>query len=115
MENMDLAHALPSDGKSHDWNKIIEEWRESGKSIAEWVREREDITYQQFMKQRRKLFPEDIRKNEFVEEETTWSAIKMEIPSSTIDVLINDCQIVVRTGFDQELLREVVEVLKNAH
>jgi hypothetical protein len=115
MENTDRAHALPTNENTHDWNKLIEEWRQSGKSIAEWVRERGDITYKQFMKQRERLFPDDIKRSQFTEEATTWSALKMEIPSSTIDVLINDCQIVVKTGFDQELLREVVEVLKNAH
>jgi hypothetical protein len=39
----------------------------------------------------------------------------MDIPSSTLDVFVNDYRIVVGAGFDQDLLREVVEVLKNAH
>lgn len=99
--------------KDKEWIRLIEEWRESGQSMAEWVREREGITYNQFNHARRRLFPEDIKSSEFNERETTWSALSVKIPTSTLDVYINDCRIVVKTGFDQELLREVVEVLRS--
>jgi hypothetical protein len=105
----------PIDEKDQKWIEIIEEWRESGQSIAEWIRAQDELSYEQFIFHRRRLFPEDIKKSEFIEKETTWSAISMDIPSSSFDVYINDCRVVIRTGFDEELLREVVEVLKNAH
>jgi len=114
MEHEDPAYALSSEVSDENWILLMEEWRESGQSMAEWVRERGEFTYAQFMKARKRLFPEDIRKNEFLESETTWSTLTMEIPSSTLDVFVNDCRISVSTGFDQELLLEVVEVLKNA-
>jgi hypothetical protein len=114
MENEDPDYDFSTEERDEKWILLIEEWRESGQSIAEWVRERGEITYGQFMKARKRLFPEEIRKSEFMETETTWSTLTMEIPSSTLDVFVNDCRIVVSTGFDQELLREVVEVLKHA-
>jgi hypothetical protein len=94
------------------WIAIIEEWRKSGMSISEWCRNQEEITYHQFMHYRKRLFPEDLRPNEFMNQETSWSSLTMEIPTSSLDVVINDCRIVVPSGFDQALLREVVEVLK---
>lgn len=115
MDTTDQAHVLPADESDQKWIQLIEEWRESGQSIAEWVRVRGEFSYAQFINARKRLFPEDIRKSEFTEKETTWSTLTMEIPSSTLDIYINDCRVVVRTGFDQALLREVVEVLKNAH
>lgn len=109
------ANNLVADKKDEEWIQLFDEWRKSGLSGAEWVREREDISYQQFMRAKKKLFPEEVQTAEFIEKEITWSALNLEIPSSSLDVFINDCRIVVQSGFDQELLREVVEVLKNAN
>lgn len=94
------------------WLEIIEEWRKSGLTAAEYCRDHDGFSYSQFMKQKTRLFPEEVRKAE--EQATTWSTITMEIPSASIDVYINDCRVVVTSGFDQDLLLEVVEVLKHA-
>jgi hypothetical protein len=116
MEKTDNASVLSgSEEYDREWIQIIEEWKQSGLSIAEFVRNKDGITYNQFMNNRRRLFPEDIRKSDFMEKETTWSALHVEIPSSTINVYINVCRIEVQSGFDQELLREIVEVLKLAN
>ncbi|MFC7371074.1 hypothetical protein ACFQPF_05245 [Fictibacillus iocasae] len=93
----------------HNWMEIISDWRESGLTVKEWIQDRDDISYSQFIRNRIRLFP-----TEKEPKETTWSAITMDIPFSKLDVLINDCRIEVRTGFDEELLREIVEVLKRA-
>ncbi|HET7657654.1 MAG TPA: hypothetical protein VFK37_05130 [Bacillales bacterium] len=97
------------------WIAIVEEWRQSGLSMKEWCRKHEEITYSQFMHNRRRLFPEEIRPNDFMSQETGWSALTMELPTSSLEVIINDCRVVVTPGFDQDLLSEVVGVLKNAH
>lgn len=105
---------VTADEKDQKWLKLIEEWRESGLTAAEWVRERGDVSYDPFMKARNRLFPEEGRRGEFLEKETTWSAVTMEIPSSSLDVFIHDCRVSVKSGFDQELLLEVLEVLRRA-
>ncbi|HSO58429.1 MAG TPA: hypothetical protein VLQ66_09345 [Paenisporosarcina sp.] len=115
MENENQACVLSSEERDQRWIELIEECRDSGQSIKEWVRERGEFSYSQYMRARDRLFPDDIRKNGFLENETTWSSINLDIPSSTLDVFVNDFRIVVGAGFDQELLREVVGVLKNAH
>lgn len=115
MNAPERAIALVAEDKDEYWIRIIEEWRESGQSIAEWVRERGEFSYSQFIGARRRLFPDEIQSSDFMEKEATWSAISMEIPPSSIDIHVNDCRIVVKPGFDQELLREVVEVLKDAN
>jgi hypothetical protein len=94
-----------------DWMGIIEDWRQSNKSMAEYCRERADITYDQFVNQRRRLFPDELKRIDRPETPTSWTAVTMELPSSSLDIYVKDFRIVVSSGFDQELLREVVEVL----
>lgn len=96
------------------WIAIIDEWRESGLSMKEWCRLHEDISYGQFYHQKRRLFPDDFRPNTFMNEETGWSTLSVELPMTTLDVVVNECRVVVHPGFDKELLSEVVEVLKRA-
>lgn len=105
------------DEKDQNWIRIIEEWRRSGMSIAEWIRayESKEVTYQKFIKARERLFPNEIHRSNFIEKEVTWSTLSMEIPSSSLNVYVNDYRVEVRSGFDQELLQEIVEVLKNVH
>lgn len=105
------------DEKDQNWIRIIEEWRRSGMSIAEWIRayEDEEITYQKFICARERLFPDEVKRSNFMEKEVTWSTLSMEIPSSSLNVYVNDYRIEVQSGFDQELLQEIVEVLKNVH
>lgn len=105
-------HAQSQEERDQKWTEMIEEWHQSGQSIAEWVRDREGITYSQFWHNKRRLFPEYGSEGEFLNQDTTWSAITMDIPTSTFDVFVNDCRVVVKSGFDQELFREIVEVLK---
>jgi hypothetical protein len=95
------------------WIQIISECLQSDLSIKEWCKQN-NVSYQACMKNRRRLFPEDVQSIDFMEQETTWSTLNMEIPSSSLDIMVNDCRIVVTAGFDQELLGEVVEVLKRA-
>ena len=94
------------------WDELIDEWEVSGQNMSEWVRNRDDITYEQFYWHKRRLRPQEGVVGEFLNEETTWSTIKMEIPTSTIDVYVKEYRVVVKSGFDQELLHEVMEVLK---
>lgn len=97
-----------------EWILLINEWRESGKTIKEWVEQKEGITYKQFIYWRSQLFPEEIEKRPVDIKETTWTSVNVGIPSSTLNVYVRDCLIEVTSGFDKELFREVVEVLKHA-
>lgn len=90
--------------------EIIEEWKQSGLSMTEWTRNREDITYYQLSKARRRLCAEEVYGKG---KENTWSAITMNLPSTSINVHLNGCRIEVPPGFDQTLFSEIVEVLKN--
>lgn len=91
--------------RDQKWYELTEEWYQSGLSMAEWCRRRGDISYDSFRLNKKRLFPDEV-------EPATWSTISMEMPSSTFDVFINGCRVVVSSGFDQELLHELVEVLK---
>ena len=104
--------SLNREERDKEWIEMIEEWRQSGQTVAEWVRDREDITYDQFLKHKKRLLPAYSNEGEFLNQDTTWSAIALDIPTSTFDVFINDCRVVVKSGFDQELFHEIVEVLK---
>lgn len=95
------------------WEPLMNEWRESGLSAAEWVSQREDITYDQFRNARRQYFPEDMKKKGPANRQTEWSALSVEIPSSTVDLYIQDCRIEIAVGFDKELLRELLEVIRH--
>ena len=107
-------HNEPPALNEHDLRmmEFIEEWKQSGQSMSEWTKEREDITYYQLSRARRKLFPEEVYGTG---KDHTWSAITMEFPSSSINVHLNGCRIEVPPGFDRSLLEEIVEVLKDAH
>lgn len=95
------------------WEPLMNEWRESGLSAAEWVAQREDITYDQFRNARRHYFPEDMKKKGPVNRQAEWSALAVELPSSSVDLYIQDCRIEILAGFDKELLRELLEVLRH--
>lgn len=115
MELKDSTYVLELTEEDQKWIRLIEEWRNSGKTIVEWVGEKDEVTYRKFAEARKRLYPEETSKGEFLEQETTWSALSIDLPLSTIDVHVNGCKIVVGNGFDQELLRELVEVLKYAN
>ena len=105
---------LPTDGRKDEWILLINEWRESGQTIKEWVAQIEGITYKQFLYWRERLFPEEIEKRPTEVRETTWSSLNVEMPSSILNIYIRDCRIEVTSGFDQGLFLEVVEVLQHA-
>ncbi|BAQ08651.1 hypothetical protein OXB_0179 [Bacillus sp. OxB-1] len=115
METDTPLQEIQGSGKEEEWIRLIDEWRESGQSIKDWVHEKEDITYKQFLYWRKQLFPDEIEKRPVEMKETVWSSLNVEIPSATLDVFVHDCRIEVTTGFDQELFREIVEVLRNAN
>ncbi|AXH98380.1 hypothetical protein DV702_16625 [Sporosarcina sp. PTS2304] len=98
-----------------EWTEIIEEWRRSGENMAEWVRRQSDFSYDQFAKARRRLSPEDTRKGEFLESKTTWSSVAVALPSSTVDLHYRDYKLVISSGFDRELVQELLEVLADAN
>lgn len=95
------------------WSKIMADWRQSGLSVTTWVEQQDTVTYHQFMQARKKYFREDIKQSEDAKNETEWSSLSIEIPSSTLDLFICDCRIEVSRGFDQELLRELIEVIRH--
>ena len=109
---MEIKEDMTKDESDMYWFQLIEEQEQSGLSIAEWVRQKKGISYNQFISRRRRLLPLSGITSEFLNEETTWTSIKMEIPTSTFDVYINECKVVVKSGFNKELLSELLDVLK---
>lgn len=94
------------------WEPIMAEWRESGLSITEWVEQRADINYEQFTYARRTWFADDIETRP-VEKPTAWSTLAVELPSGKLDLFIQDCRIEIAQGFDQVLLRELLEAIRH--
>lgn len=106
-----MEEPSPLTDKDAYWMEIIEEWKQSGQPMSEWAQKREDITYPQLSSARRRLCRDEVRGTG---KENTWSAITIPIPSTAITIHLNGCRIEVPPGFDQELLGEIVEVIRHA-
>ncbi|MDW0115316.1 IS66 family insertion sequence element accessory protein TnpA [Sporosarcina saromensis] len=100
------------DEKDARWIEIIEQWKDSGMTMSEWIRGQDEVTYYQLVNARRRLYPEEVYGTG---KPNTWSAITMELPSSSMNVHVNGLYIEVPPGFDRTLLLEIVEVLKDAN
>ena len=84
------------------WAEKLTAWRESGMSIAAWCRQN-DEGYHRFLYWRRRLQPKTPPSGRFVE---------LSIESSTLAVECNGVTLHIERGFDRELLRQVLSVLK---
>jgi hypothetical protein len=86
------------------WAEKITAWRESGLSIAAWCRQN-DEGYHRFLYWRKRLEPKTQSSGRFVE---------LSIASATMAVECNGVTVHIERGFDRDLLRQVLAVLKAA-
>ncbi len=85
-----------------EWTDKIAAWRESGLSIAAWCR-LNDENYHRFLYWRKRLQPALRTGGHFVE---------LTFASSALALACNGVTLQIERGFDRELLREVLSVLK---
>jgi len=84
------------------WADKIAVWQNSGLSIADWCRQN-DESYHRFLYWRKRLQPALRPSDRFVE---------LTFASPALAVVCNDVTLRIERGFDRELLREVLAVLK---
>jgi len=90
--------------QKEQWTEKLTAWRESGLSIAAWCRQN-DEGYHRFLYWRRRLQPTTQPAGRFVE---------LSIESSSLAVECNGVTLHIERGFDRELLRQVLAVVKAA-
>src|SRR5665647_909578 len=92
------------------WERRLAEYEISGKSIAAWCGE-QSIRVNQFYYWRKKLRLGQAAKDQTVE----WLTLGLEqaiLAPDSIAIHISQVTVEIRRGFDQQLLREIVQVLQ---
>ena len=92
------------------WEQRLTECESSGQSISAWCKEH-SIKVNQFYYWRKKLRLRQVQNNNPVK----WLPLKVEQPScglNSIAVHIGQVTVEIRKGFDQNLFREIVQVLQ---
>ena len=85
------------------WTEKIADWRASGLSIAAWCRQN-DEGYYRFLYWRKRLQPKV--------QPTTGRFVELTFETSSLAVECNGMTLHIERGFDRELLRDVLSVLK---
>jgi hypothetical protein len=85
-----------------EWTDKIADWRASGLSIAAWCRQH-DQNYHRFLYWRWRLEPQQPKTGGFVELSFRASSLALECNGMTLHL---------ERGFDPELLRDVLAVLR---
>lgn len=85
-----------------EWNDKLAAWRASGLSMAAWCRQHTE-SYDRFIYWRRRLEPNPQRRGRFVELMFQPAALMLSCNGMTLQL---------ERGFDHDLLREVLSVLK---
>jgi hypothetical protein len=86
------------------WSEKIAAWRESGLSMAAWCRQNNE-GYYRFIYWRNRLQPKAAPSGRFVE---------LSFETSSLAVECNGVTLHIERGFDRDLLRQVLSVLKAA-
>jgi hypothetical protein len=86
------------------WSEKIAAWRESGLSIAAWCRQNNE-GYYRFIYWRNRLQQKATPSGRFVE---------LAVETSSLAVECNGVTLRIERGFDRDLLRQVLSVLKAA-
>lgn len=85
-----------------EWTEKIAAWRASGLSIAVWCRQHEQ-NYHRFLYWRRRLEPRQQKAGGFVE---------LTFGTSPLLLSCNGLTLHIQRGFDPELLRDVLSVVR---
>jgi len=85
-----------------EWTDKIAHWRASGQSIAGWCRQH-DESYHRFLYWRKRLESAQKQVGRFVELTLGTSSLALECNGMTLQI---------ERGFDRDLLRDVLSVLR---
>jgi len=85
-----------------EWTDKIATWKVSGQSMAAWCRQN-DESYDRFVYWRRRLEPGPQRQGRFV---------ALTVQPAALLLSCNGMTLHIERGFDRELLRDVLSVLR---
>lgn len=93
-----------------EWENIIKEFEKSGKSQAEWCREK-NLKFKAFNFQYRKYRRDKQDKEEI--NKTNWIPVKLDpILPSKLNIRVGKAIIEIEDGYDERLLQAVVKSLE---
>ncbi len=93
-----------------EWEKLIEEFNGSGKSQAQWCREK-NLKVKAFNFQYRKYRRDN--QNRQAVNKTNWIPIKIEpMMPSKLSIKVGKAVIEIENGYDERLLQNVVRSLE---
>lgn len=93
-----------------EWEKLIEEFKTSGKSQAQWCREK-NIKVKAFNYQYRKF--KKNAQNKQSDNQTNWMPVKFEaMILSKLNIRVGKAVIEIENGYDERLLQTVVKSLE---
>lgn len=103
---------MSSNDLSTLWEKRFSEYEASGQSIVSWCKE-QSIKVNQFYYWRRKLRLDQVEKGQTVK----WLSVDLDpgkqksYDTDFISIHVGQVTIELKKGFDQQLLREIIQVL----
>ncbi len=95
-----------------EWEKIIEEFNNSGKSQAQWCRDN-NLKIKAFNFWYRKLKGSSMIENNKSENQINWMPVKLKstIPSK-LNIKMGKAVIEIENGYDEKLLVSVIKTLE---
>ena len=93
-----------------EWEKLIEEFKASGKSQAQWCREK-NLKVKAFNYQYRKY--RRINQNNQADNQINWMPVKIEHPiTPKLSIRVGKAVIEIENGYDERLLQTIVKSLE---
>ena len=93
-----------------EWEKIIKEFEKSGKSQAQWCREK-NLKIKAFNFQYRKYRRDNQDKEEI--KKINWVPVKLEtVLPSKLSIRVGKTIIEIEKGYDERLLQDIVKSLE---
>jgi len=93
-----------------EWKKLIEEFEKSGKSQAQWCREK-NLKVKAFNFQYIKY--KKIKQNEFSDKQINWMPVKLEsLTIPKLSIRLGRAVIEIEDGYDERLLQSMVKSLE---
>lgn len=99
--------------KKEYWVSLFNDWRNSGLTMTEFLKDHPSITRDKFMYYRNKYTPDEVSRREPTSSPTNWTSISLDVAPTQLNVFVQDVRIEIPSGFDQTLLKEIVEVLRD--
>lgn len=95
-----------------EWEKIIEEFNNSGKSQAQWCRDN-DLKIKAFNFWYRKLNDSSMTENNKPKNQVNWMPVKIKSTiHSKLNIKIGNTVIEIENGYDEKLLVSVIKTLE---